>query len=352
MINLLEGGEDDEMEINSQFSEKKYTRNSKTKEAEAESDDEDKDAQNNSVYESRIKKEQQMVKEKHFAKKKEFWRRKVYRYLAFCINGGLSDFMFTFEIFIDMVNRVQNNSILMDLNEFIFYSMNICDLDADINDEQTKIYIPSLNEKTNVVFNEEILCVCIKTGWLSKYLSESVKHAPTFMKLLLKKFCTNKILSSIYSYLRLINEQTGEEGANADERNALNVLLPTLVEIYSDIRRCPSTLVLTAKCMCALINKDTDKKNKIILIQEDIVPKIAVYFDLYDFDDKLLIISLELFAFIMPELKLKINEYLSDINGVNLMTNFKNILTKTKAPGTFYSQRVSIKLLYYFININ
>ena len=275
-----------------------------------------------------------------FLLKFDKWRRKVFRFLGFCINGGLTDHMFTFEMFIDMANRVQNNSLYLELNEFIFYAMNITDLDAVITEEQSKIYIPSLTERTNLIFNEDILCVCIKTGWLSKYMSESVKHAPTFMNLLLTKYCSNKILSAIYNYLKLINEQIGDEGST-EERNSLSLLIPKFVEIYSDIRRCPSTLFLAAKCMCALVSKETDSNNIKMMIQEDIVLKITIYFDYYDFDTQLLIISLELFSFILNELKPKINEYLSDIKGVNLMTSFKNMLNSTKVPGCYYSQRVN-----------
>lgn len=308
-------------------------------------EDEETNNQEDNKYGTRFKVDEIKEETRNFIVKKEYWKRKVYRFLAFCLNGGLTDFTFTFETFIDMIYRLQNINIASELDDIVFYSMNLCDLDSQITEESHKIYIPSINEKTNLSFNEDILCICIKTGWLSKNLSESVKHAPAFMKILIKKYCTNKILNAIYCYLRLINEQTGEDTTNTDERNSLNVLIPDMVEIYSDIRRCPTTLVLAAKCMCALVCKDTDKKNRKILIQEDIVPKLAVYFDYYDFDDKLLIISLELLSFVLPELKLKVNEYLSDIKGVNLLTNFKNILTKTKAPGTFFSQRVSILLL-------
>ena len=296
------------------------------------------------MYETRDPKQRLENKKKtlDFKLRKEFWRRKCYRFLAFCVNGGLTDYMFTFEMFIDFSNRVQSNNLLSDLNDFIFYSMNINDIDAEIFDENSKIYIPSLNDRSNLIFNEDILCICIKTGWLTKYLSESAKHAPTFMKLLLSKYCSNKILSAIYNYMRLVNEQTGDDGSNTEERSVLYIIIPTLVSIYSDSRRCPSTLILAAKCLCSLVCKDTDKMNRIILIQEHIVSKLAVYLDTYDFDDRLLIISLELFSFVMPELKSKINEYLSDhVLGVNVLNSFKNILSRIKTPGAYYSQRVS-----------
>ena len=275
----------------------------------------------------------------------ENWTRKCYRFLAFCINGGLTDFTLTLESLIELINRTQNVGLVNEINEFIFNSINLKDIDYKSTEQHPKVYIPSINERTNFSFNEDILCICIKTGWLSKYLSESVKQFPIFMKLLLKKFCTNKLLTALFSFLKYINEQTGEEGANADERNALSSLITPLAEIYGDSRRNPTTLVLAAKCLCAFIVKDNDKKHKIIMIQEDIVPKISSHLENYDYDDKLVIISLELLTYILTELKSKINEYLTDVTGVNLITNFKNILKSSKVPGTYFSQRVLAKVL-------
>lgn len=271
----------------------------------------------------------------------ENWRRKCYRFLAYCLNGGLTDYSLTFDFIIELCGRVQNLSLLGDINDFIFNSINFRDADIVGIDEPPKIYIPSMNERTNLSFNEEILCVCIRTGWLSKCLSESVKHAPAFVKLLLRKFGTNKMLSSINLFLKYVNDQTGEDGANAEERHALNILIGTLVEIYGDYRKNPTTIVLAAKCLCALVLKDNDKKNKIIMIQEDIVPKISFYFDYYDFDEKLMLISLELLSLVLPELKGKINEYLSDSTGVNILSSFKKILRPSVIPGTYHSQRVN-----------
>lgn len=284
------------------------------------------------------KKREEESQERERKRRKDNWICKCYRFLSYCINGGLSDFAMTFELFIDFTNRCQVN--VNDLNEFIFDAMNLRDLENPPPDDNAKLSIPSLNNKSRIVFNEEIVCICIRKGWLSKYLYESVKHTPTFIKLLISKYCSNKILSATHQFLKYINEQTGEEGANGEERKALSMMISTLVEIYADTRRCPMTLTLVAKCLCALIANDSDKKNKIILIQEDIVPKISIYFEHYDYDEKLLVTSLEILYFVLPELKLKVIEYLSGVHNVNLIKSFKNFLKDTKVPGTYYSQRV------------
>lgn len=71
----------------------------------------------------------------------------------------------------------------------------------------------------------------------------------------------------------------------------------------------------------------------------NIVPKLSVYLNDYDFDEKLLLCSLELFNLLVPDLKLKIIDYLYDYE-CNIMGKLKAILTTTGVPGTYYSQRV------------
>jgi lysine/ornithine N-monooxygenase len=109
--------------------------------------------------------------------------------------------MMTFEMFINFYNKCQTTN--NDLNEFIFYSMNLCDLDnvIDEGNNRIKVNITALNENSNFTFNEDAVAVCIKTGWLSKYLSESWHYCPQFIKIILTNYCSNKILSKfIYLY--------------------------------------------------------------------------------------------------------------------------------------------------------
>ena len=284
-------------------------------------------------------------------KKVEVWKRKCYRYLTFCLNGGLSDYMLTIEMFIEFVNKLQNSQNSTELNDLIVLLLNITDLDLETVDEPPRIYIPSLNERSNFIYNEDFMYICIRKGWLNRYLSENIKHTPSFIKLLLKNHLNNRLLSSINHFLINLNDQTGEEGSITEERNAYIVILKPLSDIYNDIRQSPLTLTLSAKCLCNLIIKKHDKKNKIILIQEDIISKISYYLEYYDFDEKLVITSLELFRLLSSELKSKINEYISDVNGVNMIRTFKNILKGTRVPGSFYSQKIQAEVIQVILTL-
>lgn len=305
----------------------------------------DKDKMN-----TKVKERDEIVKELVIERRKiEVWKSKCFRFFTFCMNGGISDYMFTMEMFFDILNRLQNLQVNSELNELIFYLLNITDCELDSIEEPPKLYIPSLNERSIFKFNENLMCMCIKSGWLSKYLSDNIKHCPTFIKLLLKNHLSNRLLNSITGYLKSLNDLVGEDNLLNEERNSFSMLLKPLVEIYADIRKNPTTVILAAKAICFLINKKGDKRNIIILIQEDIVPKIMSHIDNSDYDEKLLLISMELFIYIIPELKTKINEYLlSDLNGVNIIKSLKSLLKGTKVPGCYFTQRVQSQVIEVF----
>lgn len=369
---LNNSDEEDEHETNDSSGLTKYNNNNYSKIINFESSklgaaNNNKNSSNNLFFSN-------LNKEIDIKKKALIWHSKVYKFLAFCVNGGLTDNAFTFENLIEHLNTLQNSTSLSEINEFIFNCINLRDLDAEpivnsINDKSDnsknntnkltndlpnfvqvpKLHIPSITERTKITFNEDILVIVIKTGWLTKYLNENIKHAINFYKIILKKFCSNKLLNSIYHYIKLVNDYSGEDASKHEERNAITLLINTIIDIFKDNRRNPLTITIAGKCLCALICKECDKRNRIILMQEDIVKYISLYFtNYYEYDEKLTSVCLELFTFILPELKGKINDYLGDYNNVNLLNIFKNMLKSNSIPGTFYSQRV----ILYIFNVN
>jgi hypothetical protein len=127
------------------------------------------------------------------------WRQKIFRFLTYSISG-LSDYMFTFENFIEYLTKCQSSG--HDLNDFIIDSLNVRDLESmnNLNEDIMNIknvQINSLNEKSNISFNEEALAIAIKSGWLTEHLSDNLKNLPEFLKLILAKYSSNKILSKL-----------------------------------------------------------------------------------------------------------------------------------------------------------
>lgn len=126
------------------------------------------------------------------------WRLKVMRFLSYCLNGGLTDYSMTYEKFIqEIFNKTQSTN--SDIQELIFQTINIVEIDNyDGKCESTKEKIFSLNENSKLIFNEEALAVCIKSGFLAKYFSENTTYFPKFLKIILSNYCSNKILSKFY----------------------------------------------------------------------------------------------------------------------------------------------------------
>ena len=134
-----------------------------------------------------------------FISSKMKWKSKVNRFLFYCINGGLTDFGFTMENMLYYLARCPIN--IQEYVDFVYKIMDIRDLDANETDTEATVNISSLTENSNLSFNEEAVAVCIRSGWLSKYLSaESTKHCPNFIKLLLNRYLSNKLLCKISFY--------------------------------------------------------------------------------------------------------------------------------------------------------
>lgn len=279
-------------------------------------------------------------------KRHTIWRLKVMRFIIYCLNGGLTDYMMTFDRFIsDMLNKCQSTN--NDLSDLIFQTINLIDLyNYNVDEKQTsKDIIVSINENSRLLFNEEAMAVCIKSTFLSKYLSESISQFPKFLKLLIQNYCSNKILNSVFEFLKILDGQSGEDGMT-EERREITAIIPSLIQIFSDRRKCPISLTLACKSLCLLVSREGDKRNRIKLVEEGIVPIIGYYLEHYDFDEKLILCCLDLFSSVLPETRLKIVDYLYGDNH-KLLDKLRKFLEETRVPGTYYSQRVRFNFKYF-----
>ena len=156
----------------------------------------------NFLEEDKKQQEEEEKKKQKIQKEKKLqdmtWRSKVLRFMSYCING-LTDFTMTFEDFIIYTSKCQSGS--SDLNEFIQESLCILDLESlNHNIDDIKFlkcsYLTTLNEKSCISFNEESIASCIRQGYIMDQI-DNIKSYPEFLKILLSKYCSNKILSII-----------------------------------------------------------------------------------------------------------------------------------------------------------
>jgi hypothetical protein len=138
-----------------------------------------------------------------------------------------------------------------------------------------------------------------------------------------------------------------------DEPNLRSLIKP-LLEIFinkDEKEICPSKLILSSKCLILLCgnggNNPADLYRKKILIEGNIIDKIALYLKHYAFDEKLVLCCLDLFSLIMKEIEVPIEDKLYHNNDLSLYPILKDFLSnskKKKLPGFFFSQRVSRKI--------
>jgi hypothetical protein len=138
----------------------------------------------------------------------------------------------------------------------------------------------------------------------------------------------------------LTKESQGEGGVSDDsERREYSVIIDSLVKIFSNARNCPMIIILACKSLCALVSNENDYKNRLILIQNDIITKIGKYID-ERYDEKMVLCLLELLLLVLPESKLTIMNILYKES--NLMEKLNHLLEGPGIAGTYFSIRVNI----------
>lgn len=293
--------------------------------------------------------------EEEILHKKQIWFSKVMRFVGYCLNGGLTDFSLTYEKFLyDFILKIQTTD--SDIIDLVYQSINL------VNGKQTSKEFSSNRDIMSIIssgnelkFNENILAVCIKTGFLAKSICENIGIFCKMLNYILEHNCTNKILSkrninyfinnnyhnlvNLWEYLKFIDEQSQGSHISGEKREYINIIA-SLANTFKDRRRSVTTFILSCKCLSILVSKDSDKINKIKLVEEaDVINIIADHLNNYDYEEKLVLCCLELFSLLLPEASSKISYYLYSPE-VQLMNNLKKFLTYTDVPGVYYSQRV------------
>lgn len=126
------------------------------------------------------------------------------------------------------------------------------------------------------------------------------------------------------------------------ERREYSTLIPVLVKIFNNKRNCPTITILAAKTICTLVCHESDYKNKLILLQNNIIGTINNYI-IQRNEEKIVLAVLELLYLVLPESKLNIDNYL--YGEMQLMKTFMKLLEGPGYIGTYFSIRVFI--IYY-----
>jgi len=145
-----------------------------------------------------------LMNEEEIIQKKHIWYSKVMRFVGYCLNGGLTEFSLTYEKFInEIILKIQtSNSDIVDL---IYQTINLVN-GKQITKELTsnRDIMTIISSGNDLKFNEDIFAVCIRTGFLAKIICDNIGIFCKLLNYILENNCSNKILSKIVLYLKLI----------------------------------------------------------------------------------------------------------------------------------------------------
>lgn len=138
--------------------------------------------------------EEIMAEQEKLLKIKRNWRLKVMRFISYCFNGGVTDFLLSYEKFVtDIFLKSQGTN--NDIQDVLFQSINLVEFD-NLEGKSSKDKLSTLSDNSKLIFNDEAMAVAIKTGFLARILSDNPSAFPKFLFIILSKYCTNKILSN------------------------------------------------------------------------------------------------------------------------------------------------------------
>jgi hypothetical protein len=282
----------------------------------------------------------------------DVWKNKVYRLVAYVLNGGFFKHKITLESFIDNTLMKYPSS---EIQSIIILCLNL------FNEESKKvIHIQDdVQPEVKFSFNEDVVAVILKTGLICKLVVDSSNS--NLMKIIVTILTTHptiKILSIFFYNLDALHEllievyNVDNVGTTLEEAYLRSFIKP-LLDIFKNKEKCPIILTLACKCLILLCsNKQENNINigdlfrKKILIEGEIIDRIADYLKEYAFDEKLVLCCLDLFSLIMKEIELPINDKL--YGDLKLYEILRDFLSNPKIPGLFFSQRVSLIIIITF----
>lgn len=260
------------------------------------------------------------------------WREKLWKFLAYCINGGMTNNLLSLDEFVilnkklnghfdELINNILNISIISHTNEYL--------------EPKLQTLITNSDEIKSFYLNEDAFMTLIRTGFLNSLQGLDEDSLVSCLKLYLSYHMSNSFLQSLSIYLYDLSS-SDSINSHASMRKAFTNLLPTFVSLFSNHKLCPSTLSIICKCLCILTSNVNDKKNKKILIEDDIFFYINQYLDTSF--EKLLYYVITLTMNILIETKEVIGEVL--IKNKKLLPKLMQIVMGTNIPESFYSTKV------------
>lgn len=278
--------------------------------------------------------------QEYFSRHKPAWEFKIWRYLGYCLNGGLTNDKFNLTDIINIYKNMNGGTLKYQIGIQLNSVLNLKIINYKNEKLEPKIttIINNFSTIKGIEFNNNIMCIYIKTGVLMSIQGiENELNYSLFIKFLLENYLTYDLLKAVSEFLKSISIDF-ESAQDQNMRKGLNTIIQSLVKIYANHKSCPLMIHLACRCLCILTCSESDKNNKIKLMQENILEKICSYLDYPD--EKLLFASLKLFLNLNSEIRSNISEILYKNN--KLISKLISVLEGSGIPKTIRSIRVKI----------
>ena len=299
-----------------------------------------------------IEKVNTMNSQDYFNQVKNTWEVKVWRYLGYCVDGGVTNDMFNLEKFINIYKVIANNSTIhtyqLGIQISNLLNIRLFNHSGDKLDSKISTIINQVNDIKTFEFNEKVMNILIKTGTLKTIQGiENNNNYANFLKYMLDTKPTAKFLEALSIFLKDISADPESSSAEQNLRKSLNTILSSLMSIYRNTKLCPILLNHSCRCLCILTCSQIDKNNKTKILQDNVIEIICFYLDYPD--EKLLFGSLKLLGNILPELRENLAEIL--YKNSKLIPKLTEVLAGTGVPGTYHSLKTIQSVVIILINL-
>jgi len=289
---------------------------------------------------------------------------KLWDFLVYCVDGGMTFNLITLKTIISVYKKKPHIANLeWVLNKLL--NLRIVSTKEQMLPSNISSVINYYNSIKEIYFNEDTMAALIEANVLSKLQDiESELTYAQFLKFLLTRNFSNKILTAIYIYLKFLNKklkseeeevkgiknELKSEGKEKDEINLyeidfyslktnLKILMPIFFKIYSNSNNSP--IILTIACKCLNFFSNLDMMVKIELIDQECFGIIKDY--LSSPDEKLIFASVKLMMSLISDTKDAINKILQ--KNPKILKRLLNIIKGSPIPGVFFSSKTMILVL-------
>lgn len=280
----------------------------------------------------------------YFNKVKDSWEMKMWRYLSYCVNGGLTNNNFMLRDLIDIYKSTQDNIsishlIAIQLNNML--NLRIINGRGEKLDPKITSLINQMSDIKIFEFNEIVLNELVVSGTLKEIQNiDNDNNLANFMKYMLDNYPSYNFLKCLTLHLKYATLKQMDSF-----RKSFLVALAPLINIYGNMKY-PLNALEACRCMCLLTSTETDKNNRQRLILNNIIYPIVNYLDFPD--EKLIYSTLILTKNILPEFR----ETISKMKNLHsLVQKLVGIFAGTNVYKCYHEMKTVISTLNVLIDL-